>query len=202
MSMIINESVSLLETKHQAVCLVGKKVALRPFVIETDFELFMKWINDPEVVRFLLRINPSYRHAQLAWFQSLPNGTDVVFTIENKLGKTLGMIGLERINLIDGTAVTWQFIGDKQNRGQGSGTDAKMLLLDYAFNTLRLEKVIAEVIVGNKRSLRYNQKIGLREEGRLRKQIFREGTRHDLVLLGMLKDEFREIHERYKSRAE
>jgi RimJ/RimL family protein N-acetyltransferase len=188
----------MLETKHRIVCLVGKKVVLRPFDIATDFELYMKWINDPDVVRFLLRIVPAYRHAQLAWFQSLPNGTDIVFTIETLAGKIVGMIGLERINLIDGTAVTWQFIGDKQYRGQGLGTDAKILLLSYAFNTLALEKVLAEVIASNHGSLRYNQKSGFREEGRLRNQIFREGTRHDLVLLGILKDEFCQLFDEYK----
>src|SRR3712207_8999144 len=52
------------EPKHKAICLKGKKVILRPFEIETDFELFMKWVNDPEVVRFLLRISPAYRHMQ------------------------------------------------------------------------------------------------------------------------------------------
>jgi RimJ/RimL family protein N-acetyltransferase len=189
----------MIETSDKVICLKGKKVVLRPFDIATDFDLFVKWINDPEVIRFLLRIMPAYRHHQLAWFESLPNWTDIVFTIETIPGNIIGMIGLDRINLVDGTAWTWQIIGDQQNRSQGYGTDSKILLLDYAFNTLRLEKVCAEAIASNKSSLRYNEKSGFREEGRLKNQIYREGRRHDLVLLGILKDEFPEILEQYKS---
>src|SRR6478672_3425826 len=151
--MNITSNVSVVKTKQKIVCLEGKKVILRPFDIASDFETFVKWINDPEIVRFMLRVIPAYKHAQLAWFQCLPNGTDVVFTIENFAGNTIGMIGLERINLIDGTAVTWQLIGEKQNRGKGYGTEAKMLLLDYSFNTLRLEKINAEIISNNPASL-------------------------------------------------
>mgnify|MGYP001221501175 CR=1 FL=1 len=186
------------ETRQRVVCLEGKRVALRPFDIASDFELFVKWINDQSVVQFLLRIAPVYRHQQLAWFQSLPNSTDVVFTVETTARKTIGIIGLERINLVDGTAFCWQIIGDKECRGRGFGTEAKILLLHYAFNTLRLEKVSTEVIDGNGGSLRYNEKTGFREEGRLRSQIFRNGARRDLILLGILKEEFAAVYEKYQ----
>ena len=62
------------------ICLKGKKVNLRPFDISTDFELFYKWVNDCDVIRYLLRIIPTYRHQQLAWFNNLPNSTDIIFT--------------------------------------------------------------------------------------------------------------------------
>jgi RimJ/RimL family protein N-acetyltransferase len=186
------------EEREKVVCLRGEKVILRPFDIATDFELFLKWINDREVTRYLLRIMPSYRHQQLAWFQSLPNSTDIVFTIETVGGDIIGTIGLEHINLINGTAWTWQIIGEKNFWGRGLGTEAKILLLEYGFNTLRLEKISAEVVASNQSSLRYNQKSGFREEGRLRSQIYREGTRHDLVFLGILKEEFSEILEQFR----
>lgn len=189
----------MIETRDKVVCLKGKKVILRPFDIAADFDFFLKWINDPDVIRYLLRIIPAYRHYQLAWFQSLPNWTDIVFTIETVSGNIVGVIGLDRINLVDGTAWTWQIIGEKENRNQGYGTEAKILLLDYGFNTLRLEKVCAEAIAENKSSLRYNEKSGFREEGRLRNQIFREGRRQDLVLLGISKEEFTEILKLYRS---
>jgi RimJ/RimL family protein N-acetyltransferase len=187
----------MLELPHRIICLKGNKVVLRPFEINTDFDLFVKWINDKDIIRFLSRIMPVYRHQQLAWFQSLPNWTDIVFTIETIEGNIVGVIGLERINLIDGTAYTWTIIGEKQYRRQGFGTEAKILLLDYAFNTLRIEKVSAEIIVNNKSSLSYNERIGFKEEGRLRNQVFREGARHDLIVLGILKDEFTEIFQKH-----
>lgn len=180
------------ETNHNVVCLRGEKVVLRPFDVALDFDLFMKWINEPDIVRCLLRIPPVYREQQLAWFKSLPHASEIVFTIETFNREIIGMSGLERIDMVNGIAATWQIIGDNQFRGRGLGTDAKKLLLDYAFNTLRLEKIYAEIIAFNERSLHYNKKCGFREEGRLRNQIFREGKRHDLILLGILREEFAE----------
>jgi RimJ/RimL family protein N-acetyltransferase len=188
----------MVEKSYKIICLKGKKVILRPFDIATDFELFFKWVNDPEVIRYLLRLIPTYRHQQLAWFQSLPNSTDIIFSVETIQGNTIGTIGLENINYLNGTACTWQIIGEKQFRGQGFGTEAKILLLDYGFNTLRLEKINSEIIAANKISLHYNKKLGFREEGVLRNQVFREGKRHDLVLLGILREEFAEILEKYR----
>jgi RimJ/RimL family protein N-acetyltransferase len=189
---------TLIERRQTIACLKGRKVILRPFDVTTDFELFLKWVNDPDVGRYLLRFVPIYRHQQLSWFQSLPNNTDVVFTTETLTGEIVGAIGLENINLVNGTACTWQIVGEKKYWGKGIGTEAKILLLEYAFQTLRLEKIGAEVMASNAGSLCYNEKCGFREEGRLRSHIFRGGARHDLILLGVLKEEFAGVVARYR----
>lgn len=44
---------------------------------------------------------------------------------------------------------------------------AKLVLLDYAFNTLNLEYVYSEVLGYNGRSARYGEKCGYQEVGRL-----------------------------------
>lgn len=72
----------------------------------------------------------------------------------------------------------------------GYGTDAKMTLLDYAFNTLNLHKMCSTVIAYNEASLHYSDKCGYILEGTRRKHIFKRGRYWDLIELGLFKKEW------------
>lgn len=74
-------------------------------------------------------------------------------------------------------------IGEKEYWGKGFGTDAKMALLEYAFNTLGLRRVKSEALAFNKRSIAYSLHCGYVLEGTKKKEVFRDGRFHDLVFL-------------------
>ena len=95
-------------------------------------------------------------------------------------------------------ATTGALIGDKDYWGKGFGTDAKMILLDYAFNTLGLRKILSAVIDYNKRSLRYSLHCGYKIEGVRKKQIFRNGRFRDEFMLAVFKKDWLPIWRRYK----
>lgn len=46
------------------------------------------------------------------------------------------------------------------------------------------------IIAGNEASLALMRRLGFTEEGRLREHVFFAGRHHDLVLMGLLADEF------------
>jgi RimJ/RimL family protein N-acetyltransferase len=100
------------------------------------------------------------------------------------------MMGIHRINWKDRTANTGAFIGEKQYWGKGYGTDAKMVLIDYAFNTLGLRKLSSHVYAFNERSIAYSKHCGYVEEGRLIRQRFIEGEYHDEVILSLFKEQW------------
>jgi hypothetical protein len=66
---------------------------------------------------------------------------------------------------------------------KGYGTDAKMALLDYAFNTLGLRRVKWEALVNNRRSIAYSMHSGYIVEGVRKKRSVCGGRYHDRVLL-------------------
>lgn len=182
------------------VFLRGKKTILRPLRKSTDFELCWRWINDPEVNQFLLVYFPVTKKKQEEWFDRMANNpSEIVLGIETLDGKLIGNMALVHINAKDRTASTGALIGEKECWGKGYGTDAKMTLLNYAFNTLNLRKINSSVYAFNKRSLRYNLKCGYKVEGVRKKQVFRNGKYHDEILIAVFKEDWLPIWKRYQN---
>lgn len=186
-------------SENRVVFLKGRKVILRPPNKKTDLVNCMRWLNDPEVSYFLGVYLPQSEGQEEEWFDKIgKSDKDVVFAIETLDGRHIGNIGLHNINWKDRTAMTGTFIGEKELWGKGYGTDAKMLLLDFAFDTLGLEKVNSEAFIFNKRSINYSLGCGYKKEGKRRSQIFKHGRRWDVILLGVLREEWLIVWEKYK----
>jgi RimJ/RimL family protein N-acetyltransferase len=185
--------------ENRVVFLKGRKVILRPPNKKTDLANCMRWINDPEVNYFLSVYIPQTEAMEEEWFDGMgKDDKNIAFAIETLEGRHIGNIGLHRINWKDRTATTGAVIGEKEFWGNGYGTDAKMLLLDFAFNTLGLEKVNSEVFEFNERSVNYSLKCGYVIEGRRRSQVFRHGRRWDIIQLGVLRKEWLIVWEKYR----
>lgn len=186
--------------KPKLVFVKGKKTILRPLRKATDFELCLRWINDPEVNQYLLVYFPVTEKKEEEWFDRVANNpNEIVLGIETLDGKLIGNMALVHINAKDRTASTGALIGEKEYWGKGYGMDAKMTLLNYAFNTLNLRKINSSVYAFNKRSLQYNLKCGYKIEGVRKKQIFRNGKYHDEILIAVFKDDWLPIWKKYQN---
>ncbi len=187
------------KNKQQIIFLEGQKVILRPLRKETDLESCLRWINDPEVRQYLKNHLPFTVQQESDWFDQLSQRTgDIILAIETLEGAFIGTMGLHRIDWQDRVATTGALIGEKDYWGQGYGTDAKMVLLDYAFNTLNLRKICSSTFSYNKRSLQYLLHCGYQIEGRRRRQRFRGGKYWDEIILGLFKHEWAPIWKRYQ----
>lgn len=169
-------------TPHTTVSMRGRRVYLRPPHKATDLEFFQRSINDREVSRFLKTRGPITVAAEERYFDRLGDNGDHLFTICLSDGTPIGTTGLHRINAVDRTAVTGTWIA-KPYWNRGYGTEAKLLLLRYAFDTLNLRKICSSAIAFNVRSVAHNRNAGYRIEGRRRRQFFRDGRYYDEVLL-------------------
>ncbi len=109
----------------------------------------------------------------------------------------IGTVGLHDIKWKDHVATTGAMIGDEENRNRGFGTDAKMTLLDYAFNELNLRKICSSVLSFNERSIGYNLRCGYRIEGVRKQQIFTGGRYWDEVLLAVFREDWVPLWEHY-----
>ncbi len=186
------------ENSKKTVFLVGRMVNLRPFT-ESDIPTLTRWINDPEVREFVTAILPQTEKQEEEWFNKLgADDKNIVLGIETKDGTLIGSIGIHEINWQDRVCITGAIIGEKEYWGKGYGTDAKMILLDYIFNTLNLHKACSATLAYNKRSLHYSLHCGYKIEGTKRKHIFKKGRYWDLIELGLLKKEWLPIWRKYK----
>lgn len=183
------------------VFLHGKKVGLRP-VLKSDLPFLVCWINDPDVRNFLSTYLPQTEGAEEEWLSQMSKRDEhsITLVIALKDGTPIGMMGIHKINWRDRVATTGSFIGEKENWGKGYGTDAKMALLGYCFNTINIRKVCSEAIEFNGRSIAYSKKCGYEEEGRRKEHIFRNGRYWDLVQLAVFREGFEEAWSKYQEK--
>ena len=75
-------------------------------------------------------------------------------------------------------------------RGKGYGTEAIGLSLQFAFHQMNLNRIELWVREDNKAALKCYRSCGFVEEGRRRKCYVADGSRKDLILMGILRDEW------------
>ena len=142
-------------------------------------------------------VNQAYKPAlneQLdVWFESIKERNDIViFGI--RLRKSGNMIGSCQLHSIDHghrSAELQIRISETAERGLGYGTEATRLLLDFAFKDLSLNRIYLHVFSNNAVAIRVYEKAGFVREGILREAAHIEGKYLDVVVMGILRQEFK-----------
>lgn len=117
----------------------------------------------------------------------------IVFTICTiDPDQPIGITEFVRIDWIGRMATFYIAIAEKANWNRGYGREATKLMVDYAFNTLNLNRVQLHVSVENARAVKVYQEIGFKIEGALREAMFFDGNYHDFYLMAILKKEWLE----------
>jgi len=125
------------------------------------------------------------------FIESTARSKNFIFTIETHDGQKVGSAYLNSINERNGTFCLGMIV-DRNCRGQGFGTSALKIILDYAFNERRLHKYSGFVIEGNAGSATMLEKIGCKLEGIVREMIYRKGRHWDEIHYGITAREFNE----------
>lgn len=102
----------------------------------------------------------------------------------------IGTFQLFDVDWVNRTAETGAWIHDPAYRGQGYGTEAKHLLLEYAFDRLQLHVINSYVWEPNARSAAAVQKQGYRLAGRLKWEDVKHGVMRDALQFDLLRDEW------------
>ncbi len=127
-----------------------------------------------------------------AWLERvLSDKKTVFFALElRESGEFIGTVSLRNLDFKNRNAELAILIGEPENRGQGLGGEVLSALLDYAFGELGLYRVYLRVLAYNEPAIRLYRRLGFRGEGRLRAQVWREDTWHDVLVFGLLRDEW------------
>ena len=74
--------------------------------------------------------------------------------------------------------------------GLGYATEAAERLLRFGFETLGLHRVWSYHVAENERSAAVLQRLGFKQEGRLRENDYQRGAWHDTIVYGLLRSEW------------
>jgi RimJ/RimL family protein N-acetyltransferase len=174
--------------------LTGRRVLLRE-PREDDGPRLFRYTSDPEVTRFLAVEAPRSIDDTLCFIEKCrertAHGTEYVFVIADLVSdEPMGIICLRHVDPAMRTAQVGTWVA-RDRWGSGANAEAKRLLLDFAFDRLRLHRVEARIAVGNTRSMRAFERLGAVREGLLRESFYKDGTYHDQFLYVILEQEWR-----------
>jgi len=173
----------------------GTYINLRPLK-KSDLGEIMKWINDLEVTKYLSSfIYPVSRLEEEKYLEKMMLKNDIQknWVIETKDGQYIGQITLEHINWKNRNAELGIVIGDKKKWGKGYGTEAIQMILGYGFHQMNLYNIYLWVFEYNHRGIRCYEKCGFKKDGALRQSHFYQGKYHNVLLMSILKNEFKTI---------
>lgn len=175
---------------------VGKRVRLRG-IEPDDWAAFMRFTADEERLGDLLR-PPRSAEGYRAWAKeqatAVSDGDCFQLAIDAAdTGEIVGAVGSHQADARAGWFEYGVTIG-ADHRRKGYAAEAAVLLLRFMFAERRYHKCQARVFAHNKASLALQRRLGFIEEGRLRDHVFFAGRHHDLVMMGMLAEEFAQLH--------
>jgi RimJ/RimL family protein N-acetyltransferase len=126
------------------------------------------------------------------WAEERDRGEDpgVAFGIQTKDGKPIGYMGINWLVPYHRLAMLGAKIGEPEYWGGGYGTDALLLLLDYAFDWLDLHKAWLMTTTMNHRVMRQMEKVGFTLEAQQRKSALADGVWYDWLAYGLLREEW------------
>ena len=179
--------------------LIGERIYLSPRNNE-EIEKFTQWLNDFQTTDYLGR--SSYiitLESEKQYFEETIDKNYNFFIVTLDDDKLIGTVGLEKFDAINRTATLGIFIGDKEYRSQGYGTEAIKLILDYGFNYLNLNNIKLDLMSFNERALKCYQKCWFKEYGRRRKCKFINGKYYDCIEMDILAEEFKESYIKNKN---
>ena len=176
----------------QVPFVIGDRLYLRP-LDATDLDLCLRWINDPLLSANLGRRRPMSRAMEVEWLAGqCKSESDLSLAIVLKeTDRHIGNVGLHQIDFANRKAEFGILIGEPDVWDQGYGTEATRLMLSHGFDQLGLHRIMLRVFPFNDRAMRVYEKLGFREEGRLRESFYRNGAFHDTVLMSILENEWR-----------
>jgi len=126
-----------------------------------DLLLRVKWLNNPKANLFAVDKEnlPTNLEKEKEWFSDYENNPAKKFFTICDDGRPVGFMGLTNIDKTKKSAKIFILIGEDEYRGKGIGKISQQYLIDYAFNTLRLESLFLEVNKKNVPAIRLNQSL-------------------------------------------
>ena len=176
----------------------GQDIRFGPIDYDKDPQVESQWTHNAEFMR-LYDVNPARPLAAVMvkkQYEKLEKQMEEErnlyhFMIRAKADDRL--IGKAEIQRIEWTNSNGQIrigIGSTEDRCKGYGTQALQMLLRFAFAELNLFRVSANVPAYNEGALALLRKFHFVEEVRRRQALDRDGRRWDLLVFGLLKDEW------------
>jgi|688.fasta_scaffold301595_2 RimJ/RimL family protein N-acetyltransferase len=159
----------------------------------SDLSSILQWRNDIDLAASMTATPiPSTMQQVEAWYASTSNDRNqVLLGIHHPDSKQLiGLFRLMYIDWISRVAELGVYIGPREYRNGGRGTQSMLQGLSYGFEALNLNKIWLRVVSTNLPAIKIYKSLQFEEEGLLKEHFFAKGQYHDLIVMALTKQKF------------
>lgn len=161
---------------------ITERLILRPFRIG-DAEALFAYGSDAETTQYMIferhktiQDTLDFINSELENYKK-GNCYDYAFVLK-ETGGVIGSGGCMAVNAPHSAEIG--YIIDKKYWGKGLVPEAMAALLDFFIKELKIKRIEAKHFVGNEKSGRVMQKLGMQYEGLLRQKVFAHGMYWDV----------------------
>ena len=131
-------------------------------------DIVTKWNYDKEINFYFSKRPPLSQEQQNNWLEkTLKDSTKKKYIIIHQLNKKpVGMVSLMKIELTSRKAEFGITIGEKNYWGTGIAKTASEMLLNYAFQIIKLEELYLTVFEANVRAIQFFSNLGFVKTGK------------------------------------
>lgn len=168
-----------------------ERLALREMSPQ-DVNALLRHFGNPEVIQFI-NMQPIKTIEQanewLKWMGGMyaaQDGLRWAVTLHDT--SFIGSAGLHRWNREGhyaeiGCDIAYQFWG------QGYGQEVMKEVIQFGWQHMKLNRIEANVVQGNQRSIHILEKLGFKKEGVLRQRLLKGGKYYDVIMFGLLRQD-------------
>jgi UDP-4-amino-4,6-dideoxy-N-acetyl-beta-L-altrosamine N-acetyltransferase len=157
-----------------------------------DLQRVMTWRMLPEVTRNMYSDPALTMEDQRAWYERTRQDPSCRYWVIELLpsAQPVGVLSLTNIDLTHRRCDWAYYIGEPSARGIGLGKTLECNICDHVFDQLGLHKLCCEVLASNEKVVALHQRFGSVVEGVRRQHIHKGSEFHDVVLMGLLREEW------------
>ncbi|UCG68553.1 MAG: GNAT family N-acetyltransferase [Thermoplasmata archaeon] len=176
------------------ISLETNRLILRPLK-DQDSESIYKNVKEYDIAKWTISIpHPYPKEGAMSFIQQskkhMQSGLAYHFAILSKDNSELmGVMSLIGVNMRHKNAELGYWVG-KYHWNKGIATEAASRMLEFGFQDLNLQRISARCFHDNTPSIRVIEKIGMKYEGKFRKEILKENKFIDMAYYAILKEEW------------
>lgn len=157
-----------------------------------DMKYIYEWFSDSEFLKYYDYYPPvpqTNEEVDKTFYNYENSKKSKVFAVRLS-ERIIGVAGFDDIIEENQVATLFIGLGNKNERGKGYGMETMRLLLEYGFNKLNFHRIQLNVLEFNESAISLYEKCGFKKEGIFREFVLRDSKRYNLLLYGLLKDEW------------
>ncbi len=160
----------------------------------SDANEIARHLNDYDIASMIPNTPSPYGMEHAALFvefaeRRLAENADFHMAVVFNDGTFIGMCAIANIDKINMNAELGYWIA-KDYWGNGYAKEAIRIILSFAFNELRLNRIYAKVLTRNERSIHLLESLGFSNEGTSKEEVFHTGKFLDVIRFGIIRKDY------------